>query len=197
MEASVRSTPAVQTIAQLIPYAAGEYAERPAVRFKRDGSWHDLSYAELGEIVQEVGLGLIDLGIEAGERVCIPANTRPECSFADMGVTSAGAIVVPIYQTNSPEECLWVMSDSDACAVVCENAEQLAKVVEIRDRLPNLRTIVVMDPPAGEAAGNGAASGQVPLEGVITLEEVRERGHSRSAEELEARRAAVRPEDPF
>jgi long-chain acyl-CoA synthetase len=194
MEASVRSTPAVQTIAQLIPYAAGEYAERPAVRFKRDGSWHDLTYAELAEIAQEVGLGLIDLGIETGERVCILANTRPEWSFADMGATSAGAIVVPIYQTNSPEECLWVMSDSDACAIVCENAEQLAKVVEIRDRLPNLRTIVVIDPPAEEPSENGAQ--QERLE-VITLEELRARGRTRSAEELQARRAAVRPEDPF
>jgi long-chain acyl-CoA synthetase len=194
MEASVRSTPAVQTIAQLIPYAAGEYAERPAVRFKRDGSWHDLTYAELAEIVQEVGLGLIDLGIEAGERVCILANTRPEWSFADMGATSAGAIVVPIYQTNSPEECLWVMSDSDACAIVCENAEQLSKVLEIRDRLPNLRTVVVMDAPAEEPSENGAQ--QQPL-ALMTLEELRARGRTRSAEELQARRAAVRPDEPF
>ena len=102
MEASVRSTPAVQTIAQLIPYAAGEYAERPATRFKRDGSWHDLSYAELGEIVQEVGLGLIDLGIEAGERVCILANTRPEWSYADMGATSAAPWWCPSTRPTRP-----------------------------------------------------------------------------------------------
>ena len=84
MEASVRSTPAVQTIAQLIPYAAGEYAERPAIRYKRDGSWHDLIYAELAEIVQEVGLGLIDLGIQAGERVCIlaPGPSGPSRTWA-------------------------------------------------------------------------------------------------------------------
>ncbi len=97
-----------KTIADLIPRAAAEHGDSTAIRYKRDGAWQDVSYAQLAETVQEIGLGLIDLGIEAGDRVCILANTRPEWSYADMGATSAGAVVVPIYQTNSPEECLWV-----------------------------------------------------------------------------------------
>jgi long-chain acyl-CoA synthetase len=187
------STTRLQTIAELIPRAQ-THAEKAAVRFKRDGAWHDVTYAQLAEIVQEIGLGLIDLGIQPGERVSILANTRPEWTYADLGATSAGTVVVPIYQTNSPEECHWVLSDSDACTVVCENEAQLAKIAAIRDRLPNLRTIIVIDPPA-DSTGNGdspASSLQA-----ITLEEVRERGRGRSAEELEARRAGVRPEDPF
>ena len=56
----------------------------------------------------------------------------PEWTYADLAITAAGAVVVPIYQTNSPEECHWVISDSGACAVVCENAEQLAKVAAVR-----------------------------------------------------------------
>jgi long-chain acyl-CoA synthetase len=180
-----------QTIADLIANSAVEHAEHVAVRYKRDGAWHDVTYAQLADVVQEIGLGLIDLGIEPGERLCILANTRPEWSYADMAATSAGAVVVPIYQTNSPEECLWVISDSDACAIVCEDAEQLAKIAAIRDQLPNLRTVIVIDPPA-DASTNGVAA----LE-PITLEHVRERGRRRSPEELEARRSAVRPEDPF
>ncbi len=197
MEATATaSTTGARTIADLIPHAAAEHADSVAVRYKRDGAWHDVSYGALAGIVQEIGLGLIDLGLQAGERICILANTRPEWSYADMGASSTGAVVVPIYQTNSPEECLWVISDSDACAIVCENEEQLAKVAAIRDQVPNLRTIIVMDPPAGEPAGNGASTISRQLD-AITLDEVRERGRSRSAEELEARRAAVRPEDPF
>jgi long-chain acyl-CoA synthetase len=185
-----------RTIADLIPRSVAEHAERVAVRYKRDGAWHDVTYVQLAEIVREVGLGLIDLGIQAGERVCILANTRPEWSYADLGATSAGAIVVPIYQTNSPEECHWVLSDSEACAVVCENEEQLAKIAAIRDRLPNLRTIIVIDPPGGEVKDNGSGSATQSL-GAITLEEVRGRGRGRSADELEARRAAISPQDPF
>ena len=80
--------------------------------------------------------------------------------------TSAGAVVVPIYQTNSPEECHWVISDSGACAIVCENEEQLAKIADIRDQLPNLRTIIVIDPPA-------AGRGQRPGAQALTLERSR------------------------
>jgi long-chain acyl-CoA synthetase len=185
---------ASQTIADLIPRAAERYGDRAAVRFKRDGAWQDVTYAELDQIVSEIALGLIDLGIEPGERVCILANTRPEWSYADLAATSAGAIVVPIYQTNSPEECHWVISDSDACAIVCEDASQLAKVAAIRDRLPHLRTIVVIDPPSPD----GETPAEIAALGAIPLDEVRARGRAnRAPEELDARRAGVRPEDPY
>jgi long-chain acyl-CoA synthetase len=188
MEATATaSTTAALTIADLIPRAGVEHADAVAVRHKRDGEWLDVTYAQLADTVQEIGLGLIDLGVQSGDRLCILANTRPEWSYVDMAATSAGAVVVPIYQTNSPEECLWVISDSGASAIVCENDEQLAKIDAIREQIPNVRTVVVIDKP------ENASSSLNP----VTLDEVRERGRGRSAEELEARRAAVRPEDPF
>src|SRR6202789_2386120 len=141
-----------RTIADLVPAAAAAHGEQTAIRYKRDGEWHDVNYTQLAGTVQEIALGLIDLGIEPGERVCILANTRPEWSYADMAATSVGAVVVPIYQTNSPEECLWVISDSDACAIVCENEEQLEKIAAIRDRVPGLRTVVVIDAPSDAIA---------------------------------------------
>ncbi len=187
MEASAaESTTASGTIAGLIPRSAGERPEHVAIRYKRDGAWHDVTYARFAEIVDELALGLIDLGVQAGERVCILANTRPEWSYADMAITSVGAVVVPIYQTNSPEECLWVISDSGATTIVCENEEQLAKIAEIREQVPNLRTVIAMDPPAGAS----------PLP-AIALEEVRERGRTRELAELRERRDSVKPEDPF
>jgi long-chain acyl-CoA synthetase len=187
MEASAaESTTGSHTIADLISRSAAERPEHIAVRYKQGGAWRDVTYKQMADIVEEIGLGLIDLGVEPGERVCILANTRPEWSYADMAITSAGAVVVPIYQTNSPEECLWVISDSGATVIVCEDNAQLAKIAEIRDQVPNLQTVIVIDPPAGEPA--------VPA---ITLEEVRERGRTRDAAELHARREAVRPGDPF
>jgi long-chain acyl-CoA synthetase len=185
-----------QTIADLIPCAATAYGENTAIRYKRDEQWHDVSYSQLSEIVQEIGLGLIGLGLEAGERICILANTRPEWSYADMAATSAGLTVVPIYQTNSPEECLWVLSDSDACAIVCEDAEQLEKIAAIRDQVPGLRTVIVIDPLEDGHIASGPSEAVRALE-PITLDQVRERGRSRSAAELDARREAVRGEDPF
>ena len=138
MEATATaSTTGSQTIADLIPRTVAEprrQRSRSATSATAPGTTSPTP--QLGEIVQEIGLGLIDLGIEPGERVSILANTRPEWTYVDMAATSAGAVVVPIYQTNSPEECHWVISDSDACAIVCEDEEQLAKIAAIRDRLP-------------------------------------------------------------
>jgi long-chain acyl-CoA synthetase len=187
MEASaVETSTGSDTIADLISRSAAVRPEHVAVRYKRDGAWQDVTYRQVADIVEEIGLGLIDLGIEAGERVCILANTRPEWSYADMAITSVGAVVVPIYQTNSPQECLWVISDSGAKAIVCEDEAQLAKLAEIRDQVPDLKTVIVMDPPAGE--GPVAA---------IPLDEVRERGRKQDAAELRARREGVGPEDSF
>ena len=182
----------LRTIADLVPHAAERYADRVAVRYKREGDWHDVSYAELDEIVREIGLGLIDLGIESGERVCILANTRPEWSYADLAATSAGAIVVPIYQTNSPEECHWVISDSGAAAIVCEDAAQLAKIAAIHETLPGLRTIVVIDPPPPDQT-----TPEIEALEAVALEEVRARGASRAPQDLEERRSAVGKEDPY
>ncbi len=187
-----------KTIAGLIPRAAADHGANVAIRYKRDGSWHDVNYTELGEIVQEIGNGMIELGLQAGERICILGNTRPEWTYADMAATSAGLVVVPIYQTNSPEECLWVISDSEATAIVVEDQGQLEKIVAIKDQVPNLRTVIIMDaPPAGMSAnGNGATPAELPLK-AVPLDEVRAKGKGKPAEELEARRAAVKPEDPF
>ncbi len=187
MEASAtKSIAGSHTIADLIVRSAAERPDHPAVKYKRGGQWHEVSYSQLAGIVEEIGLGLIDLGVQPGDRVCILANTRPEWSYADMAITAVGAVVVPIYQTNSPQECQWVISDSGAVAIVCEDDAQLAKLAAIREQIPDLRTVVVIEPPAEEAA--------VPA---ITLEQVRERGRTRAASELAARQEAVRPEDPF
>src|SRR5687768_247971 len=126
------------TIADLIAAAATQFGDRVAVRYKANGTWHDLRYAELGEIVSEIARGLIDLGIQPGDRVALLSSTRPEWSYADFAITSVGAVVVPIYPTNSTEECEWVAGNSESRAIVCENAEQVAKIVAVRERLPRL-----------------------------------------------------------
>jgi long-chain acyl-CoA synthetase len=189
MEATTATTPnpastGSKTIADLMALAAQKHADKVALREKVDGEWRERTYAEVGEIVREIGLGLIDLGIAAGERVCILCDTRPEWTYADFAISSTGAVVVPIYPTNSPEECEWVVGNSEACAVVCENAEQVAKIVAVRDRLPKLRHLIVID-PSGDVAD------------AIPLDTLRERGRGGDESVLQARIDAVSPDDPF
>src|SRR5215208_3187048 len=173
-----------RTIADLLPLAAQKHASAVAVRQKVDGEWTDTTYAQVGEVVSEIGRGLIDLGVESGERVAVLCNTRPEWSYASLAVSSAGGVVVPVYPTNSSDECQWVIGNSESVAVICEDASQVAKIVEVRAELPSLRTIVVID-----------ADGDVA--DAVSLDDVRERGRSRDAAELRARYEAVTGEDPF
>ncbi|HEX6601138.1 MAG TPA: AMP-binding protein, partial [Solirubrobacterales bacterium] len=163
-------------------FAADRYGEVVAARFKRDDGWREQTFAELGTKVERLALGLIEAGIEPGDRVCILADTRPEWGEAAYAVWSAGAIVVPIYPTNSPEECEWVAGNSGAVAAICDDAAKVEKLVAVRDRLPDLRSIYVIDP---EAAG----------EGVTALDEVATEDCDR--DELARRIEAVGPEDPF
>src|SRR5215217_2281428 len=172
------------TIADLIERAAERHTGSPALRHKHGGAWNDVSYTELGETVSEVGRGLIDLGIEPGDRVAILCQTRPEWTFADFGIASTGAVVVPIYPTNSPEECQWVAGNSESRAIVCENAEQVAKIRAVRADLPALETVVVIE-PAGDSGD------------ALTLDELRERGRGRDPEELSERARAVTRDQPY
>jgi long-chain acyl-CoA synthetase len=186
MEATTASSPSTgsRTIADLLPLAAEKYASQVALRHKRDGEWHDVTYAAVGEIVSEIARGILDLGVEKGDRVGILANTRPEWTYVDFAISSTGGTVVPVYPTNSPKECEWVIGNSEARAIVCEDASQVAKIAAVRDNLPNLETVIVID-PAGDVAD------------AISLDDVRERGRGVDAAALEERTASVGPADAF
>ncbi len=171
-----------RTIADIVSLAAERYGAQPAARFKRDGEWTDLSYTALSEIVSEIARGLIDLGLAPGERVALLCTTRVEWTYADFGITCAGGVVVPIYPTNSPEECAWVAGNSESRFAIAENAEQVAKLAGVRDELPKLEAIVSIEPG---------------VEGTISLDELRARGRGRAAGEVDERVAGVRPEDPY
>src|SRR3954454_8575540 len=134
------------TIADMVGLAAERYGEQPAARFKRDEAWGDVSYTDLAETVSEIARGLIDLGLRPGDRVALLCTPRVEWTYADFGITSAGACVVPIYPTNSPEECAWVAGNSESRFVVCEDASQVGKIVAVRDQLPKLEAIIAIEP---------------------------------------------------
>src|SRR2546421_10887238 len=154
-----------KTIADLLPLAVARHGDLAAQRFKDGGEWKDVSYSELGRVAREVSLGLIDLGLQPGDKVAILAHTRPEWTEACFGLLCAGCTLVTIYQTNSPEECRYVAGHSESRAVLVEDAEQLAKIREVRDGLPDLEFIVVMD-PSGADLGDDA----------VSLDDLRERG---------------------
>jgi long-chain acyl-CoA synthetase len=170
------------TIADLMGLASERYGDHTAVKYKRGDDWVDVSYREVGTITSEIARGLIDLGLQAGDRAAVLCSTRPEWTYASFGIARAGGVVIPIYPTNSPEECEWVAGNSESRFLFAEDAEQAAKIAQVRDKLPALEAVIVMD---GEAPDT------------ITLDEVRERGRGRDEAEVAERTAAVTPDDPY
>ena len=171
-----------RTMADLIPLATARHRGKPALRHKLGGEWVDVSYQQLDRTVKELALGLVDLGIEPGDRVSILSHTRPEWTYACFATFAAGAIAVSIYQTNSAEECHYVLHHSGARAVFVEDAEQLAKVRAVEANLPALEFVIVMQP--ADADGS-----------TISLDALRERGRGRAQTDLEDRLDGVTPDD--
>ncbi len=168
------------TLADLLPRAAKLYGSAPAIQFKDGEQWVKRSFVEVEETVRKLALGLVDLGVAKGDKVSILANTRPEWTYFDFAALSIGATVVPIYQTNSPEECQYVLENSDAKVVVVEDDEQLEKIRAVRDQLPLLEQVVRMTGASDDA---------------ISLEDLSARGETRDAGEWERLWQAVTPQD--
>jgi long-chain acyl-CoA synthetase len=181
------ATQAVQasnrTIARAAASAAERYGERTSIRYLKDGEWRELTFTEVGAVVDEIASGLVGLGVESGDRVSLLANTRPEWTTCSLAISRVGAVVVPVYPTNSPEECEWVVGNSQSRVVMCEDARQVAKIAKVRSRLEKLEHVVAIDPDGAE--------------GGIPIGELRERGRGGDRAELERRCEAVSPADPY
>jgi long-chain acyl-CoA synthetase len=169
-----------KTLADLLPAAVAKHGPNKAVIYKDGPEWVSKTYTEVGEIVRKLALGLMDLGIEKGDKVALLSNTRPEWTYFDFAALSAGATVVPIYQTNSPEECQYVLENSDAVAVVVEDDEQLEKVRRVRDRCPKLEHIIRMTGESGDS---------------ISLDQLAERGADGDVAAWQERYSSVTPDD--
>jgi long-chain acyl-CoA synthetase len=167
----------IQSVMQLFRQRAGIDAQRTAARRKVSGRWQDVTWAQLAKEGEEAGWGLIAIGVKRGDMVSIIAGTRVEWTVADLGVAAAGAITVPIYQSNTPDECQFILENAGAVVVFVEDEKQLAKLRQLRGRLPRIHRIVLL-----EGEGDG--------EWVLSLEQLKARGREhrgRAPRELEER----------
>ncbi len=177
------------TMSALAEENARRYPQQIAARYREGDGWTDKSYAEMWEQVHDLAVGLIDLGLDVGDRVCILADTSYDWSVANLAVTTAAGVVVPIYPTNSPEECAWVLGDSGARIVICENAKAVAKIDEVRSTLPDLQSVVVMH--AGRGDGDDGA------DDLPTVASVSATGHALDDADLHRRIAGVTMQDAY
>ena len=123
-------------------------APEPVLIDARDGRFERLTATTVVDRVAQLARGLESLGVGPGDRVAILCGDRPEWHIADFAIVHLGAADVPIYPTLQAAQIRPILLDSGAAVIIVENAEQLAKIEEIRSACPNVREVVLIDPPA-------------------------------------------------
>ena len=151
------STPAAVTVdpaAALTDALEARAAAAPdSVQFARRTSegWTDVTAAQFATQVRAAAAGLVASGVRAGDRVALMSRTRYEWTLCDYAIWTAGAVTVPIYETSSAEQVQWSLSDSGAVAIVLETAAHAALLDGVRDQLPELAHVSVIDAGGLEA----------------------------------------------
>jgi len=133
-----------QSIHQMLKETVERYPDRTAYKwFPEVGKTDSVTWVQFYDQVRQVAKSLMALGIEKGDKVNVISYTCYEWVLADFGVTSTGAATVGIYQTNLPNDCRYIIDHSDAVIIFAEDEEQLYKLMEIRETIPNIRKVVL------------------------------------------------------
>ncbi|MCK9247623.1 MAG: AMP-binding protein [Solirubrobacteraceae bacterium] len=157
-----------------------------ALRQKHRGVWHETTWRGYAERTARIARGLADLGVGPGDRVAVHAENRIEWVLADLAIQGLGAMTVGVYPTCPPAEVEYLLSHSRATVLVAEDEEQVDKALEVRDGLPALRTIVVVDPRNVDLSDAS----------LVTWQALEERGAAGTVDDLADRVAALDPESP-
>jgi long-chain acyl-CoA synthetase len=134
-----------RNLAALHRRQAERLGPRPALRYKRDGLYHDLTWQQYRADSLACAAALVDVGVRPGDRVGLLAENRVEWLIADMGLLAAGAINVPPHAPLSVRQVHFQLADAGVSWLFVSSAAQLQKVLQVRAELPELRGIVVFD----------------------------------------------------
>ena len=133
------------TIPKSLRQGVQKWGDRVYMRRKDLGIWQRYSWNEVYEKVRAFSLGLINMGLEAGQTVAIIGENTPELFWADFATLSARAKMVCLYPDMTPDEMLYVLRHSEAVFLVAEDQEQVDKYLEIRNELPEIRKVIYWD----------------------------------------------------
>lgn len=162
-----------------------QYGDKTLVIYKNKvGKWEEISWNKLNEMVRDLGMFLIKRGVQPGEKVALFSPNRYEWWMADLAIISVGAVNVPIYATNSPEESRYIIDNSDAKKCFVGAKEHLEKILKVKEKIPNLEEIIIFDDLDKAVAG------------VMTLAEALKEGKATTnKDEFEKRLKPINIED--
>ena len=150
-----------ETLTTSLFEAYDQHPTRPAFATRVGTTFQTISTKAFVDEVLEVAAGLMSLGIEAGDRVCVMSSTRYEWTVMDYAIWAAGGVTVPIYETSSAEQVEWIVGNSGAKAIVVENDDLKAIFDEVAEQVPDCGHVFVIDDGGvEEIKGHGGDVGE-------------------------------------
>jgi len=172
-----------KSIYELFQNVCEKNPDKVAFRYKGDSAWKTVTWAENRKDCQNISKGLMALGVDKDNKVNILCSPRLEWIQIDVATVSIGAVIVGIYASNLADDCAYIINHSDAVVLFVENQKQLDKIKEVRENLPYLKHIVIIE---GEPSG---------VEGVMTWQEFLSKGENIPDDEFFARTSEVHSGD--
>ena len=177
-----------RTIVEVLARNAREHSATPAIHWREDGAWKDLSWSQYRERVIEAAAGFISLGVDRGDFVALMAANRPEHVIADLGVMHAAGTPVTLYSTLATSQVAYIGGHCGAKVAVLENLEFMKRWEAAKPELPNLEYVVLLE----------GAENYETVDWVLSWDDLAERGRTLLASNPEAvddRAAQLQPDD--
>jgi long-chain acyl-CoA synthetase len=141
-----------RTIARLWRDAVGAARTGPAYLVESDEGWSEVSWADADELVRAYASGFLARGVRKGDNVALLARNSLDWALVDFALAQIGAVGVPVYASSSPRDVGYLLAHSEAVAIVCDDATQLAKVEEVSGDLASLQHVLTFHDLEGLAA---------------------------------------------
>lgn len=159
---------AENSLATMVLTRVRTYGERQVMRAKRKGGWEEVSWNALGEQISKTAQGLKAMGLQAGDRLAILAENRPEWAVVDLACLFLGAVDVPLYLTSTAKEIAYILHDAGVRAVAVAGEGQLGKILQVSQDLPDLEFLILIDYGPKEETRIGRLR-SLGLEGLMSL----------------------------
>lgn len=176
-----------QSIPDMLRSNVKEFSSRLALKYRKQGVFVTLTYAAYYERVLMVSRGLVKMGVKPGDRIAILSENRAGWVIADMGILSTGAVTVPIYPTNTPEQIEYMINHSGAKIVFVSGKFQYSKLLKVREAMPGLELVVSLERFLGDPS--------FPVTTFYQLSEIDSPITPEEKKEIEARIDQVKPDD--
>jgi long-chain acyl-CoA synthetase len=184
--AEVRSK-GIDTIPRLFQHRTKVWKDHVAMRDKVLGVWKEFTWGDYGEQVEQVALGLLELGMKKEDTAAILSENCPEWLFCDEGILAAGGVTVGVYATDSASQIEYIANNCGARFFFVEDEEQLDKILEVREKTPAVEKIIVYDM-------KGLRDFDDPM--VMSFDDLLELGEKSRSKQSEAMKSAIADSDP-